>query len=181
MRYKPEDYVWIEKWLSATGSFPYYITAQQRLAADTDAPLDAIHYSEATKHWHTTDDIVAPELRAHIGLPPLPPMPSSFEELSRFDPEEYPPGFALPDPEMPETSNSARATFAAHALAAYAKAVHQEGEDVATNIGDLLSDLRHFCDGHGLDFAELDERGRNHYAYEAAIVAGLVRTKKETP
>lgn len=33
-------------------------------------------------------------------------------------------------------------------------------------VGDLLADLRHYCDKHGLDFTDLDRQGLNHYTAE---------------
>jgi hypothetical protein len=29
-----------------------------------------------------------------------------------------------------------------------------------------LADLRHYCDAHGLDFADCDRRGHDHYTNE---------------
>ena len=41
-------------------------------------------------------------------------------------------------------------------------------------LADVLADLRHYCDAHGLDFAECDARGRGHYLAERAdLVDGV--------
>ena len=39
-------------------------------------------------------------------------------------------------------------------------------DDPAAMAADMLADLRHFCDLHGLDFADCDRRGRDHYTNE---------------
>jgi hypothetical protein len=33
-------------------------------------------------------------------------------------------------------------------------------------VSDLLADLRHYCDAHGLDFEDCDRRGHDHYTNE---------------
>jgi len=33
-------------------------------------------------------------------------------------------------------------------------------------VADVLADLRHYCDAHGLDFADRDRVGRTHYVVE---------------
>ncbi|MFI6029484.1 hypothetical protein [Amycolatopsis magusensis] len=66
--------------------------------------------------------------------------------------------------------NARRAGFAALAVFAYAHRVGAinaaNDEDPETVISDLLGDLRHLADSLGLDFAELDRRGRGHYEPE---------------
>ncbi|MGW4527813.1 hypothetical protein [Amycolatopsis sp. NPDC004378] len=66
--------------------------------------------------------------------------------------------------------NGRRAGFAALAVFAYAHRVGAindvNDEDPETVISDLLGDLRHLADSLGLDFAELDRRGRGHYEPE---------------
>lgn len=66
--------------------------------------------------------------------------------------------------------NARRAGFAALAVFAYAGRVGAinglNDEDPETVISDLLGDLRHLADSLGLDFAELDRRGRGHYEPE---------------
>ena len=39
-------------------------------------------------------------------------------------------------------------------------------EDPAAIAADMLADLRHYCDTNGLDFADCDRRGRDHYTNE---------------
>lgn len=38
--------------------------------------------------------------------------------------------------------------------------------DMEFFVSDVLADLRHFCDAHGLDFACCDKRARGHYIAE---------------
>ena len=33
-------------------------------------------------------------------------------------------------------------------------------------VSDLLADLRHYCDAHGIDFTECNARGEGHYEAE---------------
>lgn len=166
MKHQPREYTWIEKWGLSLGSFRHYILAEQQRAAEAGAPLNAISYNDRTKQWSTTDDIKSNDARSRLGLPLLPPAPSSYEALVKFDAAKAPPGFSLPDPEMPETSNQRRAEAAAKGLAAYAAITHQEDEDIETTVQDFLTDLRHFCDGHGFDFAWLCDRGYGNYVHE---------------
>lgn len=65
------------------------------------------------------------------------------------------------------------ASFAATALCAFADETMEQGkggfwlkkepEDV---VSDLLADIRHWCDVHGLDFESLDARAHMHYLEE---------------
>lgn len=167
MKHQPHEYAWIEKWGLSLGSFRYYIVAEQQRAAEAGAPLNAISYNDRTKRWSTTDDIKSNDVRSQLGLPLLPPAPSSYEALVKFDAAKAPPGFSLPNPETPETSNQRRASFAAKGLAAYAAITHQEDEGIETTVQDFLTDLRHFCDGHGFDFAWLCDRGYGNYEHES--------------
>lgn len=43
---KPEDYLAIRVWHERTGSFEYYIKRMQEKAAQEDAPLDALYFSD---------------------------------------------------------------------------------------------------------------------------------------
>jgi hypothetical protein len=63
------------------------------------------------------------------------------------------------------TENQIRAErilCAATAVEAY----NDNKDDPATIAADLLADLRHFCDLHGLPFEEMDTRGREAYLDE---------------
>ena len=63
------------------------------------------------------------------------------------------------------TENQIRAErilCAATAVEAYCDNMEEPDQLAA----DLLADLRHFCDLHGLDFAALDRRGRAAYLEE---------------
>lgn len=66
--------------------------------------------------------------------------------------------------------NSRRAGFAALAVLSYAVRTgllnDRNDEEPATAIGDLLGDLRHLADSLGLDYTELDRRGKSHYVPE---------------
>lgn len=49
------------------------------------------------------------------------------------------------------------------------KALHEYAEcdcDKEANVTDLLTDLRHYCDEHGIDYAEQDKRAYAHYVAE---------------
>jgi len=43
---------------------------------------------------------------------------------------------------------------------------YETPEDRQSAIADILCDLRHLCDRHDYDFAELDRRGYSNYAAE---------------
>lgn len=66
------------------------------------------------------------------------------------------------DPDR-DITNGKRAGFAAIAIDTYQQIT---GSDAETAIKDLLGDLQHFCDRHGLDFEEELEGGREMYKYE---------------
>ena len=55
---------------------------------------------------------------------------------------------------------------------------YEAGEPPAQLISDLLADLRHLCDGLGLDFGELDRLAFRHYATERvqAMERGYLRS-----
>lgn len=46
------------------------------------------------------------------------------------------------------------------------------GDDPAEGLTDLLADARHFCDRHGLSFAELDRVAYQHYLAELTNTQG---------
>ena len=62
--------------------------------------------------------------------------------------------------------NTARAGFAARALARFGEIVAPGGEEPETLLTDLIADLMHFADAAGLDFGECAMRGERHYACE---------------
>jgi hypothetical protein len=69
---------------------------------------------------------------------------------------------------MGERTNRQRAASAAVAVKAYARETHTwDDEDVATHISDLICDLSHLANQHGLDPTDLIERGLDHHAAEA--------------
>jgi len=53
---KPEDYSIMGFWYSSSGSYPYFIKAQQIKACEANAPLNAI-YQSYSGEWKTTDDL----------------------------------------------------------------------------------------------------------------------------
>jgi hypothetical protein len=70
---KPQDYIYIRKWGAIMGSYEYYIKAQQRQAAEDDAPLNAVYQilpkeGVRSHEWATTDDITRPINRERLGL-----------------------------------------------------------------------------------------------------------------
>jgi hypothetical protein len=78
-----------------------------------------------------------------------------------------------PDASANQRDNNRRAGFAARGVLAYATRtfggdVTKCSEDFTTVVGDLLADLMHLCDLLGLDFAELEEKGRSQYLPELA-------------
>lgn len=66
-----------------------------------------------------------------------------------------------------ETARRAKLTAAVIGLRAEMGGQHIEHErdDI---VADLLADLRHYCDAHGLDFADLDRRAYGNYTAEKA-------------
>ena len=60
--------------------------------------------------------------------------------------------------------NTARATFAARAVEAYACRVG--GDEVNVAVSDMLSDLMHFCDAVGLEFEDALRQADRHYGAE---------------
>ncbi len=64
--------------------------------------------------------------------------------------------------------NEERADWAAEAVDAFAMATRLDAsvDGIETVLGDLLCNLRHFCDRHGLDFAALSAHGKWHYDQE---------------
>jgi len=39
-------------------------------------------------------------------------------------------------------------------------------EDIKDGVTDILADLRHYCDAHGIDFAKQDKVAYQHYSEE---------------
>ena len=60
--------------------------------------------------------------------------------------------------------NTARASFAAHALVAYAKHAGEEG--FSDQVGDMLCDLMHLCDALSVDFDDELSRAQNNHKSE---------------
>jgi hypothetical protein len=61
--------------------------------------------------------------------------------------------------------NQARAERILCAAAAV-EAYNENKDEPETIAADMLADLRHYCDAHGLDFADCDRRGQDHYTNE---------------
>lgn len=60
-------------------------------------------------------------------------------------------------------TNEGRSSFAQAAIIAYAVAT---GSDLETCIKDMIGDLGHFCDRHGMNMHEEIENGSEMYRYE---------------
>lgn len=71
-----------------------------------------------------------------------------------------------------------RAADAQRALRAYAQLDGSGPEAHATRLADLLADLRHFADHHGLNYIEEDARAYGHYTYE--ISGHLPEPRRDT-
>jgi hypothetical protein len=67
---------------------------------------------------------------------------------------------------MTEPTNQARARWAAAAIAAFATETGTAGEDLSTQVGDLLADLHHLCDRAGICFRVCSQRAEDHYRAE---------------
>jgi hypothetical protein len=165
MKHKPEEYTLIALW--HTTSYSYYVMDLQRQAAKDDAPLDAVYWDDrGGGRWVLSSEIKNTVSRARLGLPPLTGEDRPFNErVGDFSAASVPAHFFARDPEG-DGSNASRAGYAAKALIAYDRAKNND-EDIPTAVGDLLADLRHFCDGHGLDFDALNDNGARHYGHEA--------------
>lgn len=66
-----------------------------------------------------------------------------------------------------EITNAERAVRCHAALEIY-----DDAWDARTNAIDMLTDLRHWCDRHGLAFHELDRTAYQHYMAEFAAEHG---------
>jgi hypothetical protein len=77
-------------------------------------------------------------------------------ELAEMKPTE-------PLPPDPEEMNNDRADWAHAAILEFAMQTGSDGPDL---LSDLLADLMHWADRHGLNFDGEVERGRNHYDEE---------------
>ncbi|MDQ1427165.1 MAG: hypothetical protein QOK39_641 [Acidimicrobiaceae bacterium] len=82
---------------------------------------------------------------------------------------------------MTEATNQARARWAATAIAAFANETGTTGEDLATQVGDLLADLHHLCDAGGISFRVCSQRADDHYRAEIDEGAAEVSSPDEMP
>ena len=71
---------------------------------------------------------------------------------------------------MSERTNHQRAASAAEAVRAYVRDVG-DSDDAATHISDLICDLAHLANKHGLDPIDLIKRGLAHHAAELVDAA----------
>ncbi|ABE67401.1 hypothetical protein PBI_CHE12_82 [Mycobacterium phage Che12] len=85
----------------------------------------------------------------------------TLEDIERYAAESDRSNINVLDP---TACNNNRARWSAAALHTYAKTVGSE--DVEQAISDMLGDLLHLCDAAKLDFSELYDQGRWHYAAE---------------
>lgn len=65
-----------------------------------------------------------------------------------------------------DPTNGDRAKWAAVAIEAFAAATHTGGEDLDTQVADLVADLHHLCDANDVSFRACLERGHAHYQAE---------------
>jgi hypothetical protein len=65
-----------------------------------------------------------------------------------------------------DPDNSDRADWAEEALKTFAKRTRVEDEDVKTQVQDLLANLFHLCNRHGVDVADALRMGICHYECE---------------
>ena len=66
-----------------------------------------------------------------------------------------------------QTGNGERACHAERTVRHYSRVSGYKGEpDYEADVTDILTDMRHFCAGAGLNFHELDERSKYHYEAE---------------
>lgn len=92
--------------------------------------------------------------------------------------------FSTPDPIDPNMTNRRRAGFAAKGLSAFGRAVGvvspsgEVGDDLKTIVQDLLTDLMHFCSGHGIDWADVLEDARGMYEQEVYAARSVIRHKQ---
>lgn len=68
-------------------------------------------------------------------------------------------------PSDPEDQNDDRSMWAQAALQTFAV---QTGSDLGDCVSDLIADLAHFCDRHGLNLASEIKRAEFHYDEETA-------------
>lgn len=65
-----------------------------------------------------------------------------------------------------DPTNRDRCEWANVAVAAFAAATRTTAEALDTKVGDLLADLHHLCDAHGVSFPQCLEHGDAHYRAE---------------
>lgn len=80
---RPDDYTYIAAWGRMMGSYSSYIRSQAELAAEDNAPLDAI-YRRDDGTWATTSDVSKASTRQQLGLLPLTPQEP---DMARVVPE----------------------------------------------------------------------------------------------
>lgn len=69
---------------------------------------------------------------------------------------------------MAEPDNEERANDGEEAIKYFAKRVHQEDEDLKTNMTDLLADLMHLADFEDINFEEIFHTAKDHFDTEKA-------------
>ena len=67
---------------------------------------------------------------------------------------------------MDEPSNADRAEWARDAVRAFAELTRIEDEEMATQISDLVCNLRHLCDEESVDFEQVLSAANSNYAEE---------------
>ena len=78
-----------------------------------------------------------------------------------------------------EPGNAHRAKRAEQIVRHYSRVPGYRGQaDFQADITDLMTDLRHFCAGSGLDFDKMVERSKRHYTAERKEGSSKRRRKK---
>jgi hypothetical protein len=69
----------------------------------------------------------------------------------------------IPLPPDPEEMNDRRSAWAGEAITVFMRAT---GSDLEDAVSDLIADIRHWCDRHGIPFEVELDRARFHYEAE---------------
>jgi hypothetical protein len=82
-------------------------------------------------------------------------------------------------PPDPDGGNAERAQRASVAVDAFVGVTYLGNpnkisrEDLQSTVGDLLANIKHYCDRQGFDFDHLLRRAESHYAEETASSSGV--------
>ena len=79
---------------------------------------------------------------------------------------------------MAERSNRDRAYTGEEILDKYKEICGDEEAPYSQHLSDMISDLMHFCDGKGISFLRMLDRGRGHYDAEVAEHGKLISSEE---